>query len=142
MEAAEKGIEGTHSQDELHDLIEKAQQRLQQLRSRASKKVAQVRCTLCGAKDWPMAYATRDKERPKYQQENVFRGLDQFNSAEGRIVAGKKHRLVKSEGFEHPTKRMVAVEIWFPNTSTNSLLDKLAVALATVQCINIKEFLE
>ena len=59
--------------------------------------------------------------------DRTFKGLRQFNSDEGRRLAGRKDRMVPF--WDH----------WFP---TNSLADRFARALSARQAIDIKEYCE
>lgn len=67
-------------------------------------------------------------------QDCAFKSLRQFNCTEGRIWAGKRHRLSIKDFREIPT-----VDKWFPS---DSMTDQLARSLASYCAIDMKEFSE
>ena len=137
-DSAADAIGSTSSRELLEDLVTKAQKRLAELPA-APGATRGNRCTLCGMRNLPQIYEENGKERPMYVQDGAFKGLDLLNTPAGHLVCGSKNRLVCGATLKHPTTRLVSVEDWFPGSS---LLAKLANALATPPCINMKELVE
>ena len=101
----------------------------------AAAKATTVVCTMCGGAEPPSVYASRGRERPRYEQDARFRGAQQFNTCSGLEVASSRNRLVVGAGLKHPSSRLVCAEEWFPHQSR--VIDKLALALAKRRCVNL-----
>ena len=106
----------------------------------AAAKAITVVCIMCGGVEPPSVYASRGRERPRYEQDARFRGARQFNTCSGLEVASSRSRLVVGARLKHPSLRLVCAEEWFPHQSR--VIDKLALALAKRRCVNLKELIE